>query len=336
MTLANIGNHDITLDETFYEDHWRYFHNQGRQDSEACRALLRESTEITYLQHESAHVKLTSPHGPQTHFKVFGSPFSPAHGLWAFGYKPKAAATLWDAIPLDSDIVITHTPPRNHCDISVTKARQGCEFLRQALWRVRPRLSVCGHMHEGRGAERVKWHLSLPSAKYLEESVDFWVDSGAGQGNKKQSLVNLTERSANKALNNMDLKPPRQAKNVSFSGEGAGVLPTGDEVASLADLDSYSKKLKGHLNRSKKKATIRGLAERSSEEENLESSPSVSYSRLNDEGFEAAAGNVETCIVNAAILANSWGGPKRFNKPIVVDLELPVWRGDGQGNGSRG
>jgi hypothetical protein len=37
-------------------------------------------------------------------------------------------------------------------------------------------------------------------------------------------------------------------------------------------------------------------------------------------------GRRETCVVNAAILANSWGGRKRFNKPIVVDIDLPVWR----------
>ena len=35
-----------------------------------------------------------------------------------------------------------------------------------------------------------------------------------------------------------------------------------------------------------------------------------------------------TFVVNAAIMANSWGGPKRFNKPIVVDIELPVWDDD--------
>ena len=35
----------------------------------------------------------------------------------------------------------------------------------------------------------------------------------------------------------------------------------------------------------------------------------------------------ETCIVNAAIVATSYPhrGGKRFNAPIVVDVELPVW-----------
>ena len=35
----------------------------------------------------------------------------------------------------------------------------------------------------------------------------------------------------------------------------------------------------------------------------------------------------ETCIVNAAIVASSYphSGGKKFNKPIVVDVDLPVW-----------
>jgi hypothetical protein len=40
---------------------------------------------------------------------------------------------------------------------------------------------------------------------------------------------------------------------------------------------------------------------------------------------ETRQDRAETCIVNAAIMANNWGGPKRFNKPIVVDIDLPVW-----------
>lgn len=35
----------------------------------------------------------------------------------------------------------------------------------------------------------------------------------------------------------------------------------------------------------------------------------------------------ETCIINAAIVAKSWPcvGGKIFNRPIVVDVNLPVW-----------
>ena len=44
-----------------------------------------------------------------------------------------------------------------------------------------------------------------------------------------------------------------------------------------------------------------------------------------DDEREMVVNRRETCVVNAAVLANSWGGRKRFNKPIVVDLDLPVW-----------
>jgi hypothetical protein len=49
---------------------------------------------------------------------------------------------------------------------------------------------------------------------------------------------------------------------------------------------------------------------------------------------EALSGRLrrkETCIINAAIMASNWphkgNGGKKFNKPIVVDIDLPVWSG---------
>ena len=40
-------------------------------------------------------------------------------------------------------------------------------------------------------------------------------------------------------------------------------------------------------------------------------------------------GRRETCVINAAIMASSWAhkgsGSKKYNKPIVVDIDLPVW-----------
>jgi Icc-related predicted phosphoesterase len=319
------GNHDITLDNRFYSEHWAYFHNQQRQDEAECLTLLKNSISITYLEHSSAHIKLESPKGPHSHFKIFGSPYSPAHGLWAFGYKPEEAANFWDDIPSDSDIVITHTPPKGHCDPSVTKTRAGCESLRRALWRVRPILAVCGHMHEGRGVERVKWQLGIPNAEFLEESVCTWVDPGAGDGNKKQSIVDLTEASSNTAPNDLHLSSPRRGNERFISSASGATTPSaGKEVASLVDKDSYRKSRQAHLHHSKGKAAVHGLAGRSTGQG---SDCKDSSTRL-DTTHDLEAGEVnrtETCIVDAAIMANSWGGPKRFNKPVVVDVELPVW-----------
>lgn len=98
-------------------------------------------------------------------------------------------------------------------------------------------MHVCGHCHEGRGAQLVCWSNEAEA----EHSLTEWTDPGSG--NEKQSLFDLTGK-----------KSRRAAAPVH-----AGVI----------------------------------IAK-------------------------------ETAIVNASIMAKSHGrGAKAFNKPIVVDIELP-------------
>ena len=171
LLLSHTGNHDITLDADFYGQHGLYFHNQHPQDPRECLRLLTGSLTIQYLDHQAVDIRLTKQGGPQTTFKIFGSPYSPARGVWAFGYPPERASQLWDQIPLDTDIIVTHTPPKYHCDESGGRGPAGCEVLRQTLWRVRPRLTICGHIHEGRGAERILWDLAAPKSGKLHRNV---------------------------------------------------------------------------------------------------------------------------------------------------------------------
>lgn len=55
--------------------------------------------------------------------------------------------------------------------------------------------------------------------------------------------------------------------------------------------------------------------------------------RCDIEALSGRMGRMETCVVNAAVMANSWPHKgvegKRFNKPMVVDIDLPVWRDNG-------
>ncbi|KAF2837958.1 Metallo-dependent phosphatase [Patellaria atrata CBS 101060] len=274
------GNHDITLDAAFYKEHGAYFHNQHPQDPAECLKLFTESSSITYLNHESTTVRLTSADGPHTEFKVFGSPYSPKCGSWAFQYDSADAPKIWAAIPLDSDVVITHTPPKGHCDWTTNTRgpKEGCEMLRRALWRVRPSLAICGHVHGARGVERVRWKLDMPRVKFMEGKAEFWTDPGAG--NQKQSLVNLTAKGGNPLDNNGLCKSSGKANNVTFlPGDGA-------------------------------------------------SSEDTDFSQLETHDVEALIGRMgrrETCIVNAAIMAPRQDVQVRFNKPIVIDIDLPVW-----------
>lgn len=290
------GNHDITLDQDFYREHGLYFHNQNPQSPADCLSLLTSSPSITYLNHKSAHIQLRSLSGPRTHFNVFGSPYSPRQGTWAFAYDAPRQYTnqsdlprLWEQIPLETDIVITHTPSRNHRDETDERRARGCEALRQALWRVRPRLAVCGHIHDGRGAERVLWDLDSQNVSYAEKDVTYWEDPG--QNNDRISLVDLTGRKA-----------------PSLANDGAHPEPRSKEAQAPDVVDARTPDL----------SSVAGLG----------GDPTSARSDC-----KALAGKMsrrETCMINAAIMKSRYPhvGGKVFNKPIVVDVDLPVWEAE--------
>ena len=298
------GNHDVTLDKDFYQQHSSSFHNQAPQDSRECKDLLLNSS-IHYLEHESATISLSDPNGPRTRFKVFGSPFSPCHGLWAFGYQPEDGFDVWKQIPLDTDVVVTHTPPKYHRDEHSERGATGCEALREALWRVRPFLHVCGHVHEGRGAETIFWDVEASHVKVKERGVLPWHDTTIGTN--KQFKIDLTgRRLAVRAELEKSLSHPAGSSPVHLS--------TDPGHSSFISRDQG--KAKGNVQWSggsqASEASMRNDLEW---KDNIENMPLDSRLR-----------RTETCIVNAAHIGTNWPHKqgKKINKPIVVDLLLPV------------
>ncbi|KAF8251785.1 Metallo-dependent phosphatase, partial [Wilcoxina mikolae CBS 423.85] len=185
LKLIVAGNHDgCTLDPS-------YTHT-----SESAVAAG-----IVYLNHEYRIFTLRDGR----RIRVFASPLSPsiAGGLWGFGYPtPQTlASSPWAVIPEDTEVLITHTPPKYHLDSSPTfptpggtpEMHHGCEFLRQALWRVRPVLHVFGHIHQGRGVEKVTWDLSSRFIKYREIQVAR-VEDPSADNPRKQFLVDTVRR----------------------------------------------------------------------------------------------------------------------------------------------
>ncbi|CAK7204400.1 hypothetical protein SEUCBS139899_007156 [Sporothrix eucalyptigena] len=136
VKIVVAGNHDLLLDADF---------KTPRENSPAL-----EWGDIVYLKNEATTV--TCPNGRQ--LQVYGSPLSPKHGNWAFQYPRSydAWSALSPPIPAGIDILVTHAPPRGHLDRQL-----GCVHLLQMLWRVRPRLHVFGHVHDGAGTELVQF-----------------------------------------------------------------------------------------------------------------------------------------------------------------------------------
>ena len=84
--------------------------------------------------------------------KFWGSPWQPEFFDWAFNLPrgPKLAE-MWALIPDDTDVLITHSPPYGILDQIYSGEHVGCEDLLAALQRVRPKVHVFGHIHEGYG-----------------------------------------------------------------------------------------------------------------------------------------------------------------------------------------
>jgi predicted phosphohydrolase len=82
----------------------------------------------------------------------YGSPYTPRFFDWAFNQdRGPASAARWEKIPAATDILITHGPPFGVLDRTVAGEFAGCQDLLTAIRRVRPRLHVFGHIHEGAG-----------------------------------------------------------------------------------------------------------------------------------------------------------------------------------------
>ena len=369
----------------FYEENSKHFHNQNPQNPQACIDLIKEYPSITYLNHESAHVHLKREDGPRTSFKVFGSPFSPAHGLWAFAYPPKQAPFLWDQIPLDTDIVVTHTPPKYHCDESKHTKASGCKALRETLWRVRPLLAICGHVHEGRGAERIVWDLACPNVKYKERATAYWTDPSLGVGNRKQCHLDLSAKSlaplngtgpwidasdgtncdgpAETAENRLSVRESIHSlawtsatskSNVSAEGTQSPALDMqlplhqGPDDASKAttsvfgDSENHASKSEysseenhssdfgqsHHVAEDRRRASAYASLEIATHSAARGQGGSPPSGRCDLEALAGRRGRQETCVINASIMASSWPykfkDNRKYNKPIIVDVDLPV------------
>jgi Icc-related predicted phosphoesterase len=87
--------------------------------------------------------------------KIWGSPVTPLYG-GAFGKSnPEDRKKHWAQIPEDTDILITHGPPFAILDHGGSEERrESCPYLFEAVFRVRPRLHVFGHIHAGYGTRR--------------------------------------------------------------------------------------------------------------------------------------------------------------------------------------
>lgn len=91
---------------------------------------------------------------------IFASPWCNPCGMWVFWKRRPELAKIYDAIPDGIDVLVSHQPPFGYCDgvpewDSSRVIPRGSRELLRAIDRVKPKVVICGHIHEGHGrAER--------------------------------------------------------------------------------------------------------------------------------------------------------------------------------------
>jgi Icc-related predicted phosphoesterase len=109
--------------------------------------------------------------------KIYGSPWQPEFYNWAFNLprNGEELKSIWERIPTDTDILITHGPPQTKLDTSGPPWNTpllGCELLMERAKEVKPKIHVFGHIHGGYGYV-FDGNTHFFNASILNERYDF-------------------------------------------------------------------------------------------------------------------------------------------------------------------
>lgn len=99
----------------------------------------------------------------------WGSPYTPKFLNWSFGKeRGQEILAYWQKIPLNTNILITHGPPRNILDLTYKGHNVGCSDLRQTIEMLKNlKLHVFGHIHESYGIQ-LHNHCTFVNASLLD------------------------------------------------------------------------------------------------------------------------------------------------------------------------
>lgn len=158
------------------------------RESHACATIIEEKKEknwgINYLEDNSVEIE---------GLKFWGSPVTSPFCGWAFNKEQDYRAQLWETIDDDTDILVTHGPPRDILDFSkFGNEHCGCPYLRIKTMKVKPLVHIFGHIHGEYGTHVENGTLFINAStlneRYMVRNKPVVVD--VDPVNKTATLVN--------------------------------------------------------------------------------------------------------------------------------------------------
>jgi len=134
------GNHDFFFERTTQEE---------------IEKVIPKN--VTYLRDNGITIE---------NIKIWGSPITPWFFNWAFNrHRGDPIARHWHLIPSDIDLLITHGPVFCKLDRTKDGKNVGCKDLLATVRKIKPKVHVCGHIHEGYG------QINTSMTKFINASV---------------------------------------------------------------------------------------------------------------------------------------------------------------------
>jgi len=104
--------------------------------------------------------------------KIWGSPWQPYFGGWAFNLYEPELCEKWKLVPDDTDILLLHGPPLGYGDFSpVGRVHTGSPGLLNRILAIKPKLVVAGHIHSGYGRYNIGETLFVSASLANEQYV---------------------------------------------------------------------------------------------------------------------------------------------------------------------
>ncbi len=120
-------------------------------------------TGITYLN--DSGVTINGIH-------IWGSPVTPWFYNWAFNrHRGPSINRHWSLIPENTDVLLTHGPMYGILDSVINGQHVGCKDLLKRVQEVKPKVHVCGHIHEASGIQKQNG-ITFINASVLNESYE--------------------------------------------------------------------------------------------------------------------------------------------------------------------
>lgn len=163
------GNHDKGLDLNYikrFQDKWEKdpYHNYKPALLDGHHYAIRDlfkNAGITLLISEGIEIE---------GIKFYGSPFTPTFMDWAFMGSEMELAAEFNKIPEDTNVLITHGPPKYILDKVLNGPHVGSESLAERVRELKNlKVHAFGHIHEEAGHMK-QWGKLFVNASILDET----------------------------------------------------------------------------------------------------------------------------------------------------------------------